>query len=124
MKSLVVLRNNLERRRRKLLWPGKEEGVDVTPQLISDIKQTRHNTDTQPDLRTPLTATSGWVLKYSKYILVYNLLTTSTTILETNSRYSCLLSTNDLEYGVLEYQCDSRVHQVQGSRSMTTLESS
>ena len=53
MKSLVVLRNNLERRR-KLLWPGKEEGVDVTPQLISDIKQTRHNTDTKPDLRTPL----------------------------------------------------------------------
>ena len=87
MKSLVVLRNNLERRRKKLLWPGKEEDVDVTPQIISDIKQTRHNTDTQPDLRTPLTATSGWVLKYSKYILVYNLLTTSTTILETNSRH-------------------------------------
>ena len=123
MKSLVVLRNNLERRR-KLLWPGKKEGVDVTPQLISDIKQTRHNTDTKPDLRTPLTATSGWALKYSKYILGYNLLTTSTTILETNSSYSCLLSTNDLEYGVLEYQFDSRVHQVQGSRSMTTLESS
>ena len=58
MKSLVVLRNNLERRRRKLLWPGKEEGVDVTPQIISDIKQTRHNTDTQPDLRTPLTASN------------------------------------------------------------------
>ena len=114
MKSLVVLRNNLERRR-KLLWPGKKEGVDVTPQLISDIKQTRHNTDTKPDLRTPLSATSGWALKYSKYMLGYNLLTTSTTILETNSSYSCLLSTNDLEYGVLEYQYDSRVHQVQGS---------
>ena len=46
MKSLVVLRNNLERRRRRLLWPGEEE--NVTPELISatqyqiDIKPNTH----------------------------------------------------------------------------------
>ena len=52
MKSLVVFRNNLERRRRRLLWPGEEE--NVTPELISatqyqiDIKPNTTQTRSQP----------------------------------------------------------------------------
>ena len=56
MKSLVVLRNNLERRRRReaaLAWWG-EGGYDTRAYIcysISDRSQTRHNTDMQPALR-------------------------------------------------------------------------
>ena len=61
MKSLVVLRINLEWRR-KLLWSGeeeKEEEEDVTPQIISPLLLRWKTNQTQSDLRTPLTATSG-----------------------------------------------------------------
>ena len=63
MKSLVVLRINLEWRR-KLLWSGEEEEEeeeeeDVTPQIISPLLLRWKINQTQSDLRTYLTATSG-----------------------------------------------------------------
>ena len=49
MKSLYVLRNNLERRRR-LLLPGEEEEEDVTPELLNmiEIKPDTTQTLSQP----------------------------------------------------------------------------